>query len=131
VWDLNEPLSGDVLEQINPPFDVVTDFGTGEHVFDQAQVWRTIHYLTKRGGFIVFDRPHHGYPDHCFYNLHATLVHDLAAANAYDLIRFEAASTKRGALLRGVFRKTRDGIFENPQQGRYEKILQQRKDREP
>src|SRR5262245_22979076 len=52
--DLNEPLA-------LHPFDLVTDFGTGEHIFDQAQVWRTMHALTKPGGYIAFDRPAQGY----------------------------------------------------------------------
>lgn len=106
-----------------PPFDLVTDFGTGEHVFNQAQVWRTLHVLTKVGGYIVFDRPAAGYHEHCFYNIHETLLNDLAEANHYRVKRLERAKTIRGELLRGVFQKTANHRFVIPQQGRYQKKL--------
>lgn len=105
------------------PFDLVTDFGTGEHVFNQAQVWRTLHVLVKPGGFIVFDRPASGYPEHGFYNIHETLLLDIAEANRYDVRRLERTTTTRGELLRGVFRKRENRRFQIPQQGRYQKSL--------
>jgi hypothetical protein len=101
----------------------VTDFGTGEHIFNQAQVWRTLHVLTKPRGYIVFDRPAAGYPEHCFYNIHETLLRDLAEANDYRVVRLERAQTVRGELLRGVFHKLRHNRFRIPQQGRYQKAL--------
>lgn len=116
--DLNRPLKKDI-----GTFDLVTDFGTGEHIFDQYQVWKTIHLLTKVGGFIVFDRPTQGYEIHCFYNVNECLFHDLAAANSYEVREFQRTKTKRGELLRGVFRKKRDQKFRVPQQGRYQKAL--------
>lgn len=116
--DLNKPLKP------NPgTFDLVTDFGTGEHVFDQAQVWCTVHALTKPGGFIAFDRPTQGYVNHGFYNTHPDLFRDIAAANAYDIIFLEHAETKRGELVRGVFQRMSRDKFRYPQQGRYRKAL--------
>ena len=117
--DLNRPLPQDI-----GTFHLVTDFGTGEHVFNQAQVWRTVHGLTKQGGYIVFDRPCQGYEGHCFYLTHETLFRDLAAANNYEIVRLERSATPRGELIRGVFRKGGEGKFQTPQQGRYKKILQ-------
>lgn len=105
------------------PFDLVTDFGTGEHIFDQAQVWRTIHALTKVGGHIAFDRPTSGYPGHCFYLSDEGLFSDIAQANRYDVIRLERATTPRGTLMRGVFKRTTKDKFQTPQQGRYHKCL--------
>jgi hypothetical protein len=105
-------------------FDLVTDFGTGEHVFNQAQVWKSVHELTKRGGYIVWDRPVQGYTDHGFYNTHECLFRDLAAANGYEIVKLLHADAKRGKLIRGVYRKTSDSKFCNPQQGRYHKTLQ-------
>lgn len=106
-----------------PPFDLVTDFGTGEHIFNQAQVWRTLHVLAKVGGYIVFDRPAAGYPDHGFYNIHETLLLDIAEANKYRVLKLERQKTIRGELLRGVFQKRYDNRFKIPQQGRYQKKL--------
>lgn len=117
-WDLNKPLPVDVGE-----FDLVTDFGTGEHIFDQAQVWRTIHLLTKVGGHIAFDRPIGGYPGHCFYLIDPSLISDIATANEYKIIHCSQTKTSRGELIRGVLRKTQKGKFVNPQQGRYKKLL--------
>lgn len=113
--DLNRPIPG--LGQ----FDLVTDFGTGEHVFNQAQVWRTVHDLTKRKGYVAFDRPMQGYEGHCFYNTHECLFRDLAAANEYEIVKLERGTTKRGELMRGVFRKVQDTKFRMPYQGRYQK----------
>lgn len=114
--DLNLP-----LETPAPitPFDLVTDFGTSEHIFDQAQVWRTLHRLTKVGGYLVIDRPSQGYPEHCYYRIDPCLLADVARVNRYDVIRLETAKTPRGELVRAVFRKTTDAPFVIPQQGRY------------
>lgn len=110
--DLNQPIA---LE----PFDLVTDFGTGEHIFDQAQVWRTMHDLTKPGGFIAFDRPAQGYQKHCFYLVNECLFRDLAAANRYEVLWLQRTQMTRGELLRGVFKRTTSVPFVLPQQGRY------------
>ncbi len=78
--DLNQPLP------ISETFDVVTNFGTSEHVFDQAQLFRSVHELTRPGGFMLHALPHQGGPDHGFYNYHPTFFHDLAAANGYRVL---------------------------------------------
>lgn len=117
TWDLNAKWSH--ADQ----FDLVTDFGTGEHIFNQAQVWRTLHVLTRAGGYIVFDRPMSGYPTHCFYFIQPCLIHDIADANGYETVRLEEAETDRGTLIRGVWRKASSRAFRIPQQGRYRKSL--------
>lgn len=115
--DLNKPLT---LE----PFDLVTDFGTGEHVFDQAQVWRTVHALTKPGGYIAFDRPAQGYHKHCFYLTNECLFRDLAEANAYEVVWLDKTTRERGELIRGIYRKPKTALpFCVPQQGKYRPSL--------
>lgn len=118
-------LSADLNKPLTPmgQFDLVTDFGTGEHIFNQAQVWRTVHELVKPSGYIAFDRPVQGYEGHGFYNTHETLFRDIAAANAYEIVRLERGTTSRGELIRGVFRKGTERKFQTPQQGRYLKSL--------
>jgi hypothetical protein len=116
--DLNHPL---VFDQ---PFDLVTDFGTGEHIFDQAQVWRTLHELTKPGGYLVFDRPAQGYQKHCYYLTNLCLYEDIAAANNYTVVWLQQALTPRGELIRGVYRLPLTAApFRVPQQGRYQASL--------
>ena len=126
--DLNRPLPFVVKGMVpvrkwSESFDLVTDFGTGEHIFDQAQVWRTLHDLVKPGGYIAFDRPSQGYGKHCFYLTTRTLYEDIAAANRYTIVRLEQAETPRGYLIRGVFRR-RPTLpaepFKVPQQCRYQ-----------
>lgn len=117
VRDLNKPLDEAALAM---RFDLVTDFGTGEHVFNQAEVWRTLHNLCKPGGLIVFDRPSQGYPGHCFYLIHWNLISALAHVNNYEVLRLEEAHTSRGIMLRGILRRREPVLpFLYPQQGRY------------
>lgn len=78
--DLNLPVP------VDESFDVVTNFGTSEHVFDQAQLFRSMHALTRPGGLMLHAVPAQGGPDHGFYNYHPTFFHDLAAANGYRLL---------------------------------------------
>jgi SAM-dependent methyltransferase len=112
--DLNRPLETSI-----GTFDLVTDFGTGEHVFDQAQVWRTIHQLAKPGGYIVFDRPAQGYKAHCYYRTDACMFQDIARVNNYRVRFLKTAKTERGTLIRGVFQRHDASQFRVPQQGRY------------
>lgn len=116
--DLNRSLRDHV--SFMEAFDLVTDFGTGEHIFDQAQVWRTIHDLVKPGGYIAFDRPTTDYYKHCFYLINECVVRDVAAANHYTIEWFERKPMPRGAMIRGILRvPTVKRAFCIPQQGRY------------
>jgi hypothetical protein len=117
--DLNLRLS----KKLRGAFDLVTDFGTGEHIFDQRQVWNSVHDMTKAGGYIAFDRPTQGYAVHCYYNTNMCLFEDLAAANGYKVINLEQRPGSRGELIRGVFKKLSADVFRVPQQGRYKKTL--------
>jgi hypothetical protein len=122
--DLNQGIADMGLSELRPRFDLVTDFGTGEHIFDQAQVWRTIHDLTKPRGYIAFDRPAQGYQKHCYYLTNDCLYVDIAAANGYGVVWFARAATPRGQLIRGAFRTPSvSRSFVVPQQGRYLKDL--------
>jgi len=130
--DLNQPLNlcfldfpgGEFTHREPIAFDLVTDFGTGEHIFDQAQVWRTVHQLTKPGGYIAFDRPAQGYQKHCFYLTNETLFFDIAEANGYEFLWFDRKQMERGELIRGIYRRPMTSTeFRNPQQGKYKPDL--------
>lgn len=118
-------LTHDLNRAVPPfqPFDLVTDFGTGEHIFDQAQVWVTLNWLTKVGGLIAFDRPAQGYSKHCYYLTNKCLYTDIASANGYEVVYLKSATTPRGTLIRGIFRRTSADHFVVPQQGRYRESL--------
>ena len=73
-------------------FDLVTNNGTGEHIFDQAAVFRNIHALTRTGGVMMHVLPFHNYINHGFYNVQPLLFHDLAEANGYKILRLSLAN---------------------------------------
>lgn len=78
--DLNHPLPFD------EKFDVVTNIGTGEHVFNQYQVFKTIHDHCRPSGLMIHALPNQGCYDHGFYNYHPTFVYDLCEANSYQIL---------------------------------------------
>jgi predicted O-methyltransferase YrrM len=119
--DLNRPLNLDEMGL----YDLVTDFGSGEHIFNQAQVWETLHDLCKVGGLIIFDRPKTGWTGHCFYNIHETLARDLAEANNYRIVHLETHTIEgHGELLFGILQKVSGAPFRYPQQGKYRARLE-------
>jgi hypothetical protein len=150
--DLNAPLSGQrnggdgSTVEIRGQFDLCINHGTAEHIFNIAQVFRTIHDHTVDGGLMIHESPFTGWVDHGFYCLQPTLFYDLAAANNYEIvlaaiehidtdttIRLEsrdhaAELAKSGKLpnnsmLYVVYRKLGDGPFKIPMQGYYNQTL--------
>ena len=85
--DLNEPVS------LDQQFDIVCNFGTAEHVFNVYQVFKTMHELTKDGGWMLHGLPFQGWIDHGFYNFHPTFFFDLCEANTYAPSIFLYAET--------------------------------------
>jgi len=65
-------------------FDLVTNNGTGEHVFDQRTVFENMHNLCKVGGIMLCVLPFSPWINHAFYNYHPILFRDIAAANNYE-----------------------------------------------
>jgi len=68
-------------------FDLCTNNGTGEHVFNQATVFRNMHQLTRPGGVMLFVLPFYNWMNHGFFNFNPLLFTDLAAANRYEVVR--------------------------------------------
>lgn len=100
-------------------FDLVTDFGTSEHIFDIAQVWRTIHSLTKPGGIIAYEKPYKQWVGHCFYKVQKTFLTDIARANDYEIVSLEMKSQPKGDHWLGAFRKRSEQAWRNPNQSKY------------
>ena len=65
-------------------FDLVTNNGTGEHIFDQRTVFENMHNLCKVGGVMLCVLPFAPWINHGFYNYHPALFRDIAAANGYE-----------------------------------------------
>jgi hypothetical protein len=77
IADLNlpQPLVG---------YSVVINTGTGEHVYDQSQFFRTCHTACTVAGLMVHMMPCWGWLDHGFYNYHPTFVADLAVRTGLE-----------------------------------------------
>lgn len=70
----------------NKQFDLVTNFGTTEHVFNQATAFENIHHLTKKGGIMIGVVPAQGAINHGYFNYHPQFFKELAAHNKYEVL---------------------------------------------
>ena len=83
LFDLNIQTPGkDLIEQ----FDLVTNFGTTEHVINQYQSLKTMHELARPGGLIHHELPLAGYHNHGYFSYNPLLFIQLAEANGYKII---------------------------------------------
>ena len=83
LFDLN---LHDLPEDFRSHFDLVTNFGTTEHVFDQVRCFRTMHDAAKVGGVLYTDVPMGGYLYHGYFLYTPLFFQHLALANDYDVI---------------------------------------------
>ena len=84
VMDLNK----DLIEAYDyrETFSLVTNNGTGEHVFNQHTIYQNTHQLTKPGGLMIHAQPFIDYVNHGFFSIHPNLYQALAAANGYSVV---------------------------------------------
>jgi SAM-dependent methyltransferase len=73
-------------------FDLVTNYGTTEHIANQLNAFRVIHDLTKVGGVMVHRLPTQGYITHGLMNYDPKFFWMLARSNGYKwlFMDFEA-----------------------------------------
>jgi hypothetical protein len=69
-------------------YDVVLNFGTTEHIFNQWNCFTVIHDATKVGGIIYCVLPATGYLDHGYFCYTPLFFKDMARANEYDVVDF-------------------------------------------
>jgi SAM-dependent methyltransferase len=82
--DYSYDLNG--LVDLGRCFDVVTNFGTLEHIFNPGNVLSTMHRHLPVGGLALHVLPTRGDYNHGFYNVHSVWFRDVAAANAYEIV---------------------------------------------
>lgn len=99
VMDLNKDLESEY--DFRETYSLVTNNGTGEHVFDQAAIYRNVHQLTRVGGLMLHVMPFHEFINHGFFTIQPNLYPALARANDYELLSLGIA-TRSG---RGVVHK--------------------------
>ena len=67
-------------------YDLVLNFGTTEHIFNQPNCFRVIHDAVRVGGLMFHSLPMAGHYYHCFFKYDPKLFLYLAAANGYQLV---------------------------------------------
>ena len=67
-------------------YDVVLNFGTSEHVFNQWNCFTIIHDATKVGGIIYCVLPATGYLDHGYFCYTPVFFKDIASSNEYEIV---------------------------------------------
>lgn len=82
-FDLNKAV------KIDRQFDVVTDLGTSEHIFNIGQNLANAHALLRKGGTLLLLLPTMGGYNHGFYNINSVLFRSLAHFNGYEILRLD------------------------------------------
>ena len=89
--DLNKDIS---IEKSKGPFDLITNFGTSEHVSDQYMCFKNIHRLTRLNGLMYHIVPRIGnWTGHCPYYYDVDFFESLAKANGLGMTFHTALST--------------------------------------
>jgi hypothetical protein len=83
LFDLNIHEPGPALVE---RFDLVMNFGTTEHVFNQLRAFQTIHALTKVNGVCYHDLPMAGYLNHALYRYDPLFFSTVLPANHYAVL---------------------------------------------
>ena len=74
--------------KLRSTFDVVLNYGTTEHIFDQLNSFRVIHDAVKVGGHIVHQLPAAGHIRHGYFCYTPRFFFDLAGHNEYEIVHF-------------------------------------------
>ena len=92
-YDLNKNLENHY--NYKKKFDLVTNFGTTEHIFNQYENFKNMHNLCKENGLMIGIVPMQGALNHGFFNYQPILFEHLAIANNYKMNLFWTIATKR------------------------------------
>jgi len=85
--DLNKIVE---VESIDGPFDLVTNFGTTEHVSDQQTCWQNVHNFVKVGGKLACQTPiGPNWEQHGFWHPSLEWYQEFADLNGYTVERLE------------------------------------------
>jgi hypothetical protein len=79
--DLNAPLRD---ESLIGSYDLVTDYGTNEQVFNVAEAYRTMHRLAKVGGLLVNVQA--VFRGNGYFLYDCSFFEELAQANGYEIL---------------------------------------------
>lgn len=131
-----------VFEKHKERYDLVTNNGTGEHIFDAAAIFINAHEFCKVGGVMLHVLPWINWRNHGFYNFNPILFSDVAKANGYEILMIYAGDRDGNIIYKDVpaeeikkpdatdkniaivvaLKKTTNGAFQIPQQGKYASV---------
>lgn len=83
LFDLN---TDSVSEEMRGAYDLVTNFGTTEHIIGQHNAMKVMHDLAKPSGLIYHDLPMGGYFYHGYFSYNPLFFHHLASSNEYEIV---------------------------------------------
>ena len=83
LFDLNRD---ELNVELKESFDLVTNFGTTEHVVNQFLAMKSIHEAVALNGLIYHDLPMGGYLEHGYFCYTPLLFRDIAKANDYEIV---------------------------------------------
>ena len=82
--DLNHEIDSQILTELKS--ELVTNFGTSEHIFNQLSVFRNIHDLCAKEGVMIHAVPILGNVQHGYFNYQPRMFFEMAAANKYEIL---------------------------------------------
>ena len=119
-------------------FDVVTNFGTSEHVWarsfsGQYECFRNMHVCAKATGLIIHAVPLQGtYSGHCTYYYSFKFFKTMAADNAYKIVALvRLPMGKEHILIGAAFQKTSQAFSLDPARFRYVQEVNENEDAYP
>jgi hypothetical protein len=84
-FDLNYPLEkAELSERLKGHFDLVTDYGSSEHVFNNVEAFKTMHDLCKQNGLIIISQAIFG--GNGYYHYDNSFFDGIALFNNYEII---------------------------------------------
>jgi hypothetical protein len=87
--------------------DMVTNFGTSEHVANQYNCFKNIHNFTKPNGVMLHVLPEVGHwPRHCKYYYTHEFFKYLAAVNGYDILLIKTLTSLDNLIFAGLVKKS-------------------------
>jgi hypothetical protein len=87
-----------VPDRLRGRFQLVTNFGTTEHVVNQLNAFKIVHDLTAVGGIMMHELPAQGTLNHGFFAYQPKFFERLARVNGYEVLflDFRWAPIERG-----------------------------------
>jgi hypothetical protein len=99
-------------------YDVVLNFGTTEHIFNQWNSFSVIHDAVKVGGVIYCVVPATGYLDHGYFCYTPLFFKDMTASNEYELVEQFFAPAGMNIVSQLSVDLRAGGLFLEPNSGR-------------